>query len=493
MEFTGEQQQWDEVLMSEDLQLNGLHVTVTLFRGGLIRWTGATSGSLIIENDLLGFSREGSSIRLHCFTKREADGWCGVSSGNRVLKDVCLCPKNQENFSNWCESIQTCLDALERPKRFLVLLNPFGGKKNARRILQEHVKPLLDLAKVTFTLQETKFQLHAKDIAKTMDLSQYDGILCVSGDGILVEVVNGLLERSDWEDAIKMPIGIIPAGTGNGMVKSLMDDADEPCTAANATYTVIKGHKRQLDVATVVQGHARFFSVLMLTWGLIADVDIESEKYRWMGSMRLDFYSLLRIARLRHYSGSVSFIPAPGYEGYGEPVCTEKENESFVKSAMINEVQENKGKSSDCPGVLTSSENHEWKSINGNFDVVWLHNVPWASEDVMPAPHAKFSDGYLDLVIVNECPKWSLLNLLLKLKDGGHVESRHVQYIKVKAFRLTPGRRTGKSPEGGIIDVDGEVLARGEGTLGQNDATLMSYGPTIEVTVEKGLATIFCP
>lgn len=289
MEFTGEEQQWDEVLMSEDLQLNGLHVTVTLFRGGLIRWTGATSGSLIIENDLLGFSREGSSIRLHCFTKREADGWCGVSSGNRVLKDVCLCPKNQENFSNWCESIQTCLDALERPKRFLVLLNPFGGKKNARRILQEHVKPLLDLAKVTITLQETKFQLHAKDIAKTMDLSQYDGILCVSGDGILVEVVNGLLERSDWEDAIKMPIGIIPAGTGNGMVKSLMDDADEPCTAANATYTVIKGHKRQLDVATVVQGHARFFSVLMLTWGLIADVDIESEKYRWMGSMRLDF------------------------------------------------------------------------------------------------------------------------------------------------------------------------------------------------------------
>jgi hypothetical protein len=42
MEFTGEQQQWDEILMSEDLQLNGLHVTVTLFREGLIRWTGAT-------------------------------------------------------------------------------------------------------------------------------------------------------------------------------------------------------------------------------------------------------------------------------------------------------------------------------------------------------------------------------------------------------------------------------------------------------------------
>lgn len=493
MEVTGEQHQRHNMLISEDLQLNGLHVTVTLYQGGLIRWTGAASGSLIIENDLLGFSREGSTIKLHCFTKREADGWCGVSSGNRVLKDVYLCPKNQETFSNWCESIQTCLDNLERPKRLLVLLNPFGGKKNARRIFQEHVKPLLALAGVTITLQETQFQLHAKDMAKAMDLSQYDGILCVSGDGILVEVVNGLLERSDWEDAIRMPIGIIPAGTGNGMVKSLMDDADEPCTAANATFTVIKGHKRQLDVATVMQGQAKFFSVLMLTWGLVADIDIESEKYRWMGSMRLDFYSLLRIAHLRHYSGSVSFIPAPGYEEYGEPVCTEKENEIFLKSATINEVHENEGESTNSLGVSTSSEKHEWKSIKGKFAVVWLHNVPWASEDVMPAPHAKFSDGYLDLIIINECPKWSLLNLLLKLKDGGHVKSRHVQYIKVKAFRLTPGVRTGSSPQGGIIDVDGEVLARGEVAFGQKDTYLMSYGPTIEVTIKKGLATIFCP
>lgn len=35
---------------------------------------------------------------------------------------------------------------------------------------------------------ETKYQLHAKEVAKTMDLSKYDGIVCVSGDGILVEV-----------------------------------------------------------------------------------------------------------------------------------------------------------------------------------------------------------------------------------------------------------------------------------------------------------------
>jgi len=37
---------------------------------------------------------------------------------------------------------------------------------------------------------ETLFQGHAKDLAKSFDLSQFDGIVCVSGDGVLVEVKN---------------------------------------------------------------------------------------------------------------------------------------------------------------------------------------------------------------------------------------------------------------------------------------------------------------
>lgn len=35
---------------------------------------------------------------------------------------------------------------------------------------------------------ETKRQLHAKEVVQSMDLAKYDGIVCVSGDGILVEV-----------------------------------------------------------------------------------------------------------------------------------------------------------------------------------------------------------------------------------------------------------------------------------------------------------------
>ncbi|GJV86592.1 hypothetical protein Tco_1530530 [Tanacetum coccineum] len=54
------------------------------------------------------------------------------------------------------------------------------------------------------------------------------------------------------------------SGTGNGMIKSLLDLVGEPCAPANAILAAIRG--------------------------LISDIDIESEKYRWMGSARIEFY-----------------------------------------------------------------------------------------------------------------------------------------------------------------------------------------------------------
>ncbi|GJY10279.1 sphingosine kinase 2-like protein isoform X1 [Tanacetum coccineum] len=86
-------------------------------------------------------------------------------------------------------------------------------------------------------------------------------------------VVNGLLEREDWQAALKMPIGVIPAGTGNGMIKSLQDSVGQPCTATYAMVAVVRGHKRSLDVDTIWQGETRFFSILMLAWGTIKVFD----------------------------------------------------------------------------------------------------------------------------------------------------------------------------------------------------------------------------
>lgn len=71
----------------------------------------------------------------------------------------------------------------------------------------------------------------------------------------------------------------------------------------------------------------------------------------------------------------------------------------------------------------------------------------------------------------------------------------NVLLLQVKAFRLEPGKRVGQPTKGGIVDSDGEVIARGDyadcDSKGENN--LMAYGPPIEMTVDKGLVTIFSP
>lgn len=52
------------------------------------------------------------------------------------------------------------------------------------------------------------------------------------------------------------------------------------------------------------------FSFLSIGWGLISDVDIESERLRSIGYPRFTIWSVHRLINLRTYHGTVSYIPA---------------------------------------------------------------------------------------------------------------------------------------------------------------------------------------
>ncbi|KAG0497116.1 hypothetical protein HPP92_001807 [Vanilla planifolia] len=338
----------------------------TLSSGRELRWRLESGGeqSLAVESEVLGFEVEARGIKIRALvseTKSISSGR-GGDMGKRVRKDYVLEMPTEVIAESWSDSLKCYINSLSRPKRVFIILNPFGGKRSARRIFHSVVRPLLVAANIMYTSQETKYQLHAQELAYKLDLLKYDGIVCISGDGVLVEVVNGLLQRDDWDTAIKIPLGIIPAGTGNGMAKSLLDVAGEMYSIQNATFAVIRGHKRPLDVATVLQGETRFFSILMLTWGLVADIDIESEKYRWMGRTRIDFYFILRVMKLRKYNGHLEFVPAPGHDFYGEP---KKESTSHWRtidtSSRVDGDSKVKQTGYQCPS--TSFKDSEWRSL----------------------------------------------------------------------------------------------------------------------------------
>ncbi|XP_060636341.2 sphingosine kinase 2 [Anolis sagrei] len=211
---------------------------------------------------------------------------------------------------------------LPRPRRLLLLLNPFGGKGNALQWCQNHILPMITEADVSFNLIQTERQNHARELVQSISLAEWDGIVAISGDGLLYEVINGLMERPDWEEAIKMPLGILPCGSGNAVAAAVNFNAGFEQTLGqelltNCTLLLCHGAVSPLDLVSITTSSgSRSFSFLSVAWGFISDVDIESEKYRHMGSARFTLGTMVRLASLNTYRGRLSYLPAPDSTGH---------------------------------------------------------------------------------------------------------------------------------------------------------------------------------
>lgn len=93
----------------------------------------------------------------------------------------------------------------------------------------EIAKEILDLAHVDVTLRKTERAGHAYDILKDeLQPQQYDGVVTVSGDGLIHEAINGAMSRENsGEFLAQVKLGFIPAGTANGLHKAVVDSQNE--------------------------------------------------------------------------------------------------------------------------------------------------------------------------------------------------------------------------------------------------------------------------
>lgn len=160
-------------------------------------------------------------------------------------------------------------------------------------------------------------------VSRCISAAGIDAFVTVSGDGLFHEVIQGLMSRDDWATAIKTPVGIIPAGSGNGLAVSI--GSQSPLKAALA---VIKGRTEPLDLLSVAMGDRKpYYAHLEIVWGLISDVDIESDRlcrsywhdinedeltmplrYRWAGPARFTLSAVGRTLNPRKYRGKLAFL-----------------------------------------------------------------------------------------------------------------------------------------------------------------------------------------
>eukprot|EP00882_Tetradesmus_deserticola_P025455 GHRQ01027963.1.p1 GENE.GHRQ01027963.1~~GHRQ01027963.1.p1 ORF type:complete len:319 (+),score=97.98 GHRQ01027963.1:80-1036(+) len=103
-----------------------------------------------------------------------------------------------------------------RPKRLLVFVNPFGGRRQAAKVWQQTAAPVLAAVGAHCEVVQTTCQGHAESVLRQLSLQQLqqlDGVVAVGGDGLYSELLTGVLQHPHVTAALQLRLAHIPAGS----------------------------------------------------------------------------------------------------------------------------------------------------------------------------------------------------------------------------------------------------------------------------------------
>ena len=278
--------------------------------------------------------------------------------------------------------------------KFIVIVNPFSGKKQGSEIFNK-IKKKFDSKNIDLTLITTEFPGHAEKIIKECNFENYHGILMIGGDGTFHEIVNGMFNRMDKK---KIPIGIIPGGTGNSFMLDL------GITDSNlAVDKILMGKTRFIDVIKLDMEQTVKYSINLVGWGMITDIGFTAENLRWMGNARYTISAIIQI---------------------------------FFKNYRKAEFEIN-GK----------------RSVKNFMFVVGCNSIH-VGKGMRMAPKAKLDDGLMDIIVVDSnISRIRLLSVLPKLFKGTHIDEPEVQYYQSNKFSLIPDNYDS-------LIIDGEMIGK---------------------------------
>lgn len=324
----------------------------------------------------------------------------------------------------------------------------------------------------------------------------------------MFEVINGLFERWDWAEAVqRIPIGVIPGGSGNGLARSIAYCTNEPYLPSPtlpSALAAVRNEKLPMDLVRVETKSQILFSFLSVGWGFLSDIDIESERLRMLGGQRFTVWCIARLIGLRSYEGKIFYLPVSTLTNVSNDTnnvelenielpsevtletqvgrqrldswysaasrrsayfsATGSSYQSTTDSGAGDGVDKEKprmyGPASQLP-CLTTPLPSTWKCIEGKFIMVHASYQTHLGEDCLFAPDAKLDDGTIWLLIIKDSVTRSqLLQFLLGLSTGAHAgvqtADRSIEFIPVRAFRIEPSMN-----EVGYMTVDGENVEYG--------------------------------
>ncbi|MBP7506607.1 MAG: diacylglycerol kinase family lipid kinase [Prolixibacteraceae bacterium] len=272
-----------------------------------------------------------------------------------------------------------------------LIYNPVSGNKKSHLIV-EKVLQIFDKGGLKTDVIKTEYAGHARELAGSLDFSDYDGLCVIGGDGTMHEIVNGMLKR---EDKAKIPIGLIPGGTGNSFMRDI--DALDPEVAA---LRILTGRTRKVDIAKVEAKGEIIYGFNIVGWGLATEILQTANKLKWLGGQCYNVASIVEIIR----------------------------NKPRLARLKI-----------------------EKQKLAGDYGFILGCNTINTGKAMKMAPLAQTNDGLIGLIVLRKAGRPAMLYLFTKLFKGRHVGHPAVGYYQIKQFSIEP-------LEDHVLNIDGELI-----------------------------------
>ena len=275
---------------------------------------------------------------------------------------------------------------------FLIIANPVSGGRKGEKRLPE-IERLLKNYNLNYDLKRTHYHRHAEKIIKNTDLSQYNGVALIGGDGTNFHVLNGLIKYHDNNNL--PPVAVIPTGSGDSFaldlgIKNYVD----------GIKAIAENKVKLVDVLSFTSENDLFYCVNMVGTGFVTEVTKIAAKFKFLKSLSYLVGVLYQIINLKSHK---------------------------VELKVNNE------------------------TISGQKCFIEFCNSKYTGGKMLMAPQAKIDDGYFDIIIASKFSRYALLKAFPKIFKGTHIALNKVRTIKAKTARLTTQKIETMLPDGEIF------------------------------------------
>ena len=276
--------------------------------------------------------------------------------------------------------------------KLLFIFNPNAAHGRSVNKLAD-INTRLDSLGIQGSFMPTTHPGHAVELVANTPLSGFDGLIAAGGDGTVFEVLNGLYKHPKAE---RIPLGLLPIGTGNAFARDL---GLQPSAWREAIDLLHRGQTREVDVGHVKSADKSYYFLNIVGMGFSVDAGVAAQKFKFLGKAAYTLATLWKVLTLKSY-----------------PLEFEADG----------------------------------KTINSNNVFITISNTRFTGTHFLMAPDAIIDDGLLDVTILEGLPRRRLLKLFPTIFSGSHVGYQEISTYQSAVINI-------RSPEAMMLGPDGEL------------------------------------